>query len=193
MHYTLFPVAEMESLEKFKALRLTSLKIDPSSFGSTYEREIAFTPELWMKRLTSPFKRTFIASVDDQQDSTNETWVGMVSILGPSELIPAVLEPFERAGVGADWNMYMVAGMWVHPAHRGRGVGTRLVKEGLEWARTNVDPKNDTEGTRDKMVLLQVKGHNASGRALYQKAGFTDLSTMPSDKEGNIWMSLKVA
>jgi len=193
MHYTLFPVAEMESLEKFKALRLTSLKIDPSSFGSTYEREIAFTPELWVKRLTSPFKCTFIASVDDQQDSTNETWVGMVSILGPSELIPAVLEPFERAGVGADWNMYMVAGMWVHPAHRGRGVGTRLVKEGLEWARTNVDPKNDTEGTRDKMVLLQVKGHNASGRALYQKAGFTDLSTMPSDKEGNIWMSLKVA
>jgi GNAT superfamily N-acetyltransferase len=193
MHYTLFPVTEMESLEKFKALRLTSLKIDPSSFGSTYEREIAFTPELWMKRLTSPFKRTFIASVNDQEDSANETWVGMVSILGPSELIPAVLEPFERAGVGADWNMYMVAGMWVHPAHRGRGLGTRLMKEGLEWARTNMDPKNDTEGTRDKMVLLQVGSHNASGRALYQKAGFTDLSTMPPDKEGHIWMSLKVA
>ncbi|KAJ8591938.1 hypothetical protein M405DRAFT_813555 [Rhizopogon salebrosus TDB-379] len=195
MRYALFPIAEpvtSENLEKFKALRLTSLKVDPSSFGSTYEREIAFTPELWMKRLTSPFKRTFIASVKDEENSS-ETWIGTVSILGPSELIPATLEPFERAGLGADWDMYMVVGMWVHPEHRGRGLGTHLMKEGLEWAGTNMDPKHNTEGRRDKMVLLQVTGHNASGYALYQKAGFTDLTSMPPSEEGHRWMSLKVA
>jgi GNAT superfamily N-acetyltransferase len=197
MHYKLFPVTEPvtnESVENFKALRLTSLKTDPSSFTSTYEGEIAFTPEIWMKRLASPFKRTFIASVKDDEESTSETWIGLVSILGPYELIPAMLEPFERAGVGADWNMYMGVGMWVHPEHRGRGLAIRLVQEGLEWARANVDPKdNSTEGRRDKMVLLQVGDHNASGRALYQKAGFTDLKSMPPDEEGHRWMCLKVA
>ncbi|KAG1735185.1 acyl-CoA N-acyltransferase [Suillus lakei] len=194
MAYRIFPVAEPvtnEDIEKYKVLRLTSLKIDPSSFSSTYEREIAFTPDIWAQRLTSCFKCTFIASVKDE-GSIGETWVGMISVLGPSELIPATLEPFERAGVGADWEMYFVAGMWVHPEHRGRGLGTRLVKEGLEWVRTNMDPKNDSEGRRDKMVLLLVGDDNESGRALYQKVGFTNLTNMPP-VEGNSYMCLNVA
>jgi predicted N-acetyltransferase YhbS len=52
-----------------------------------------------------------------------------------------MLELFERAGVGADLNIYFVAGLWVHPDHRRRGLGTRIVKEGLELVRTNMDPK----------------------------------------------------
>ncbi|OAX33943.1 acyl-CoA N-acyltransferase [Rhizopogon vinicolor AM-OR11-026] len=193
MHYKVFPATEPGSLEKFRVLRLTSLKVDPSLFCSTYECEITFTPEMWMKRLTSPFRRTFIATVKDKEENNGETWVGMVTILGPSGLITATLEPLERAGVGADWDMYMVVGMWVHPEHRGRGLGTRLVREGLEWARTNMDPKNNTEGRRDKMVLLQVLDRNASGRALYQKAGFSDLTSITPNEEGHMWMSLKVA
>ncbi|KAG2125642.1 acyl-CoA N-acyltransferase, partial [Suillus cothurnatus] len=188
--YRIFPITESD-VEKYKALRLTSLKIDPASFSSTYEREIAFTPEIWTQRLASRSKCTFIASVKDE-GSIGETWVGMISVLGPSELIPATLEPLERAGVGADWDIYFVAGMWVHPEHRGRSLGTRLVKEGLEWVRTNIDPKNDSEGKRDKMVLLLVGDGNASGRALYQKVGFTNWTNMPTGK-GNSYMSLKVA
>ncbi|KAG2033451.1 acyl-CoA N-acyltransferase [Suillus americanus] len=190
MGYNLFPVTELD-VEKYKALRLTSLKIDPASFSSTYEREIAFTPEIWAQRLASRFKRTFIASVKDE-GSISETWVGMISVLGPSELIPATLEPLERAGVGGDWDMYFVAGLWVHPEHRGRGLGTRLVKEGLEWVRTNVDPNSDSEGKRDRMILLLVGNDNASGRALYQKVGFTNLTSMPPG-EGNSYMCMKVA
>jgi len=144
-----------------------------------------------MQRLISPFKRTLIASVREEEETTSETWVGMVGVLGPSELIPAVLEPFEMAGVGADWNMYVIVGMWVHPEHRGRGLGKRLMEAGLEWAQTNMDPKNNTEGKRDKMVLLQVADHNAGARALYQKVGFTDLKSMPLD-EDHRWMNLTV-
>ncbi|OJA18454.1 hypothetical protein AZE42_10734 [Rhizopogon vesiculosus] len=192
MHYKNFPATEPEGLEKFKVLRLTSLKVDPSLFGTTYEQEITFTPEMWMKRLTSPFKRTFIATVKDKHESNGETWVGMVTIFGPSDLITATMEPLGRAGVGADWDIYMVAGMWVHPEHRGRGLGTRLVREGLEWARTNMDPKNNTEGRRDKMVLLQVLDRNARGRALYQNVGFSDLTSIPTNEKGHMWMSLKV-
>ncbi|KAG1732407.1 acyl-CoA N-acyltransferase [Suillus paluster] len=195
MTYRLFPITEPvthEDIENYKALRLTSLKIDPSSFSSTYEREIAFTPEIWAQRLTSRFKRTFITSTKDE-GSISETWIGMVSVLGPSELIPSMLELFERVGVGSDWDMYILVGMWVHPEHRGRGLGTRLVKEGVEWVRTNMDPKNDVEGRRDKMVLLLVGDDNASGRALYQKMGFTDSTSMPPDGEGHSWMSLKVS
>ncbi|KAG2066890.1 hypothetical protein BDR04DRAFT_1159671 [Suillus decipiens] len=189
MVYRLFPITEPD-VEKYKALRLTSLKIDPASFSSTYEREVAFTPQIWTQRLASCFRRTFIASVKDE-GSIDETWIGMISLLRPSELIPATLEPFERAGVGAEWDMYLVAGLWVHPEHRGRSLGTRLMKEGLEWVRTNMDPKNDSEGKRDKMILLVVGDGNANGRALYQKMGFMDLTSMPKG-EGKTYMSLKV-
>ncbi|KAG2749268.1 hypothetical protein P692DRAFT_20732268 [Suillus brevipes Sb2] len=120
MVYRLFSVAEQD-VEKYKALRLTSLKVDPASFSSTYEREITFTPEIWAQRLALHFKHTFIASVKDE-GSIGKTWVGMISVLGPSELIPATLEQFERAGVGGDWDMCFVVGLWV-----------------CRWGRTKLD------------------------------------------------------
>jgi predicted N-acetyltransferase YhbS len=66
----------------------------------------------------------------------------MISALRPSELIYHMLELFERAEVGAYLNIYFMAGLWVHPEHRRRGLGTRMVKEGLELVWTNMDLQN---------------------------------------------------
>lgn len=121
------------------------------------------------------------------EGSISETLVGMRPILGPSELIPVTLEPFERAGVGADWDMYFVVGLWVHSEHRGRGLGTHLAKEkeGLEWVRTNMDPKNDLEGKISRMVLLLVGDDNASSNTLYRKVCFADLKSRPPEEENS--------
>jgi len=36
---------------EYKTIRLESLQDSPDSFGSTYEREISFSPEQWKSRL----------------------------------------------------------------------------------------------------------------------------------------------
>ncbi|KAG2094534.1 hypothetical protein BD769DRAFT_1370290, partial [Suillus cothurnatus] len=125
-------------VEKHKALLLTSLKIEPAPFSSAQNREIAFTPEILPQRLSS---RAHWSHLKDK-GSISKTRVGMISALRPSESIYHMLELFERAGLGADLNIYFVAGLWVRPEHRRRGLGMHIVKEGLELVRTNMDLKN---------------------------------------------------
>lgn len=53
-------------VEQYKAFRLYSLKTAPNSFGSTYEREVAFTDDVWYNRLANPIATTFIAVRSDR-------------------------------------------------------------------------------------------------------------------------------
>ena len=52
--------------------------------------------------------------------------------------------------------------MWVHAAHRGRGIATRLLRAVLEWA----------EGDGAREVALWVADGNAAAAAVYRRAGF---------------------
>lgn len=52
--------------------------------------------------------------------------------------------------------------MMVAPGWRGRGIGTRLVKEGIGWARENGAER----------IGLDVFPDNAAAIALYEKLGF---------------------
>lgn len=208
--YSVFPIKPPISpaeLTAYKTLRLTSLQIDPHAFGSTYAREVAFTEDVWQERLDSLLKQTVIASVsshergndngDEPALDAGETgeWVGTATIIGPSGVLPSVLAPFRDAGVGANWEIYALYAMWVHPAHRGKGVGTRLVKACLEWARTNVDTTvsgaGENDGDVEKVVVLLVYDNNVAGRALYSRAGFTELEGV-SAREGERWMLARV-
>ena len=131
--------------------------------------------------------------VDNKEAGETGEWIGTASIVGPSAILPSVFAPFKEAGVGASWEMYGLFAMWVHPAHRGKGVGVQLVKACLEWARTNVDVKFSSESSGDfeKVALLLVKGDNVAGNALYSRAGFTYLEGV-SAGEGERWMLAKV-
>jgi ribosomal protein S18 acetylase RimI-like enzyme len=79
----------------FRDIRLRALADSPDAFGSTLEREQAFTETDWRRRLAG----------------------------SPSEPVVVVLDPdpvavggvFDDEGVGQVW------GMWTDPAHRRRG------------------------------------------------------------------------
>lgn len=60
-------------MEKYKALRLHALKTDPKAFGSTYEREVAFEDEEWLKRLTNTDAITIVAVQDRELIGTLTT------------------------------------------------------------------------------------------------------------------------
>jgi ribosomal protein S18 acetylase RimI-like enzyme len=104
--------AGLADLEVVRTLRLRALVDAPQAFGSTYEREVSFTRDVWAARLGMRSNAHFIAG--------NDLPVGMV----------AVVHDNEDSGVA--W----LVGMWVDPDARGSGVADELVAAAIEWAST---------------------------------------------------------
>ncbi len=94
-----------------REVRLAALRDAPQAFGSTYERELAFTEEEWRRRVATGLK--LLAMLDGQP-------------VGHAGGLPSAEEP------GA----VDLVGMWVDPAARGRGVGEALVESVTRWAAT---------------------------------------------------------
>ena len=98
--------------ETLRDMRLAALKEAPYAFGSTYEREAAFTEEKWRQRLSSR-TATFFALLDDEA------------------------EPAGIAGVYEENGAADLVSMWVRPAARGKAVGDALVEEAADWAKAH--------------------------------------------------------
>ncbi len=82
---------EPDDWESFREIRLRSLADSPDAFGSTLEREQAFSESDWRQRVSGP--------VYVVEDPTPVAIGGL----------------FDNDGVGQIW------GMWTDPDHRGRG------------------------------------------------------------------------
>ena len=63
-----------------------------------------------------------------------------------------------------------IQGVWVAPAHRGRGIGTAGTAAVVEYARTSIAP----------VVSLYVNDFNASARAAYRRVGFREVGQFAS-------------
>ncbi len=63
-----------------------------------------------------------------------------------------------------------VQGVWVAPAHRGRGIGTAGTAAVVEYARTCIAP----------VVSLYVNDFNTSARAAYRRVGFREVGRYAS-------------
>ncbi len=63
-----------------------------------------------------------------------------------------------------------VQGVWVAPAHRGRGIGTAGTAAVVEYARTVLAP----------VVSLYVNGFNRPARAAYRRVGFREVGQYAS-------------
>jgi len=141
-----------DAWERYRAIRLRALADDPDAFGSTLAREDAFTPAEWRARLAGE-AAVFLAVVAGEDAGT------------------AVGAPWrERPGVAG------LFGMWVAPAARGRGLGDRLVRAVISWAR---------DGGFARLVL-EVGDANANAVRLYERHGFVATGrcgTLPPPRE----------
>ena len=63
-----------------------------------------------------------------------------------------------------------IQGVWVAPAHRGRGIGTIGTAAVVEYARTTIAP----------VVSLYVNDFNAAARAAYRRVGFREVGRYAS-------------
>jgi ribosomal protein S18 acetylase RimI-like enzyme len=142
--------------QRVRDLRLRSLEDAPEAFGSTLEEEQSFgQPEwvAWIQGWEGVTNALYVAEVED-----DGAWVGRA---GGS-----------RTGEEGRAHLY---GMWVDPAWRTRGVGTRLVHEVLGWA--------GSWGARS--MVLGVTETNDGAARFYERLGFADTGLRHPLREGS--------
>jgi GNAT superfamily N-acetyltransferase len=140
---------------RLRHVRLAALNDSPSAFASTYAAEATLPAAHWSQRAADTASgddsAIFLALVDDE----------VVGVVGT----------FRTA---LDSAVVRLGAMWAAPAHRGVGVGRRLVAAVLDWASES--------GAAE--VELWVTAGNVSAQALYESTGFTSTSErqpLPSD------------
>ena len=101
--------ARAEDWQTVRAVRLAALTADPSAFGSTLQRELAYSEDRW--RSWAGTKACFLAV---EPDAT----VGLVTAKQLDD--PHDVE---------------LNALWVDPEHRGTGTGAALVAAVADWAR----------------------------------------------------------
>ncbi len=122
--------------QRFRTLRLSALRDAPDAFWTTYEQSLGQPEAFWRDRLATPRTAYFTTSGDD----------GLVGV-GPDP--------------GDDTEAVIIS-MWVSPHARGQGVGERLARAAIEFAREVGFPA----------VKLEVVDTNIAAVRLYERLGF---------------------
>lgn len=101
--------AGLDAWERWREIRLRALRDAPDAFGSSFEREEAYTESDWRRWLT--LGPTWIAVVDERD-------VGIIC-----------------GGQHHSAEIPWVYAMWVEPTVRGTGVAESLLGVVIDWAR----------------------------------------------------------
>lgn len=178
----------------FSELRLRALIASPVSFSSTYELESTFTPKEWQARLSRPGVHIFVAvayppnTPAEKQTIENGEWVGKVTLLGPT--IKDVYELPESGGPtpasDEEETKWQMTALYSEPAHRGKGLGKKIIESALQFARSYSASSHDAEmnGTANsfqsarkaKQIRARIMIHpdNTVVVKMYQDLGFVD-------------------
>ena len=164
-------------IKQYKAFRLLSLKISPKSFHSTYEKEIQFTDDIWLGRLTNPNSGTFVALQSGQIVCT-------LTLIGPLDYAPDDLYPSTHpleldGGPPQPFSHWRFNGMFTLPVARGQGVATTLISRALKYAETRA-----AESGKDFIGSIVTESDNIAAMSLYGKCGFSIIKKQPFHARG---------
>ncbi|KAG9039857.1 hypothetical protein FS837_000904, partial [Tulasnella sp. UAMH 9824] len=128
-----------------RTFRLQALATSPDSFTSTVSREESLTMEIWEERTArTPFVfelATWPENDTDNKSSVQEHPVGMVGYYWTEQgEIPIAL----------------LVSLWVHPSHRGKGLGSALV----EWVVGRILPYGTDGASPRRRLQLDVDERN---------------------------------
>ncbi|MCW1926557.1 GNAT family N-acetyltransferase [Luteolibacter arcticus] len=131
----------------YRQLRLQALRESPPAFGTPPEEEENLPLDHFARRLEPTADRRFLGAFEEE-----------------TGLLIGSLRLSRYDGSNESHKAYL-AGLYVHPAHRGRGHGRALIGHALALAKS--DP------SLRRLNLTVVSGQQAA-RALYLSAGFTE-------------------
>jgi len=181
------------SIDKYRELRLKSLKSDPESFSSTFASESGRPVNFWTNRMLRPGARHLLAvelsnhsgalSVADESQAILESkWVGMLVLLGPNSIASnssppektlsgRLVEDNTDAKIEALASAYHMAGFYVAPEHRGHGIGGALVQNAMEVIANDCE-----EMPNPKAICTVGTSHtNLVVRRLFKRIGFEEV------------------
>ena len=125
--------------QELRELRLRALADTPEAFASTLSRETAFPDDIWRQRARGgPASANFIARADGLA-------IGLAAVIA---------EP--------DPGRLQLAGMWVDPRQRRRGVARALIGQAVRWSRDH----------QARELIAWVAEPNTVARRLYARSGF---------------------
>ncbi len=134
----------------FRALRLSALRDEPTAFGSSYEEEVAFSPEVMAARLAEHPDQGVFGAFDEAR------LLGIVSLRRENML------KLRHKG--------MIFGMYVAPEARGKGIGRGLLSHALALAQSLPELLQ---------VNLSVNAGNVAAISLYASLGFEAFGREP--------------
>jgi ribosomal protein S18 acetylase RimI-like enzyme len=140
-----------------RTIRLRALSLEPSAFGSTFDREEAFSEEVWRDRLRPEGNPHFVCCEESGEA------VGLV------------------AGMinGDDHEIAELVGMWVDPHARGTGTADALVAEVANWAISKgctTVRLHVTEGNSRAESTYRRNGFERTGRTFTrERDGFPEI------------------
>jgi len=136
-----------EDAEKYRMIRLESLKNTPEAFATSYGEEKDLSSEEFKNKLQS--KTSFTYGAFNQGEL-----VGIITLYQEK-----LIKLQHRAHIGA---------MYVHPSKRGLGIGKALMEEAIKKAKS-------IEGL--EQVYLAVVSTNESAKKMYSLLGFEVFGT----------------
>ena len=144
----------LDDLDVFRAMRIEAVRDCPLAFTADLAATEARTIDEWRQQVAR--------STGDGRD------VIMLADAGPQQGLAGMAGVFtidqpKLAHVGTAWGVY------VRPAFRERGVGERLLRACVDWAR---------EHGRVMLKLSVVAGNDAARRC-YERVGFTPYGVEP--------------
>lgn len=134
----------------FRALRLSALRKEPTAFGSSYEEEVAFSPEVIAARLAEHPDQGVFGAFDDAR------------LLGIVTLRREKMLKLRHKG--------MIFGMYVAPEARGKAIGRKLLSKALALAQSVPELLQ---------VNLSVNASNVAAISLYESLGFETFGREP--------------
>lgn len=146
---------EEPDIESLVTLRREALVSDPFAFSSSPDTDVGLDPEFLRKAMRNTSAQGMFGAFEDG------ALVGMAGVYRQDKAKEA-----HKAGV---WGMY------VRPAHRGRGLGRELLSAAIEFARSLPGVTH---------LHLSVSETAPAALRLYQSMGFVTWGTEPGALTG---------
>jgi ribosomal protein S18 acetylase RimI-like enzyme len=164
---------------KYKELRLSGLKLNPTSFSSTYEAEVAFSDAVWVSRIMRPRMETFICAIAPEgksvttsvHDMLGSEWVAQVSLRGPLSEEEFILPPEAKQlafKLNVEEEKWQMLSLYTLPSQRGKGLAKKLCAAVIDYLATY--------RTEPGIVRLRiiVKPENTAVIRMYENLNFID-------------------
>lgn len=183
-------------VQKWTEFRLMSLQESPEAFASTFEREAAFTHDVWADRLVNPQATMLVALANSQHPDQREhaavqalvdgNWMATTVLIQPANNTQTRLlsssSPWlsitsdasisEEQQAASSSILFILNGVYVAPAYRGQGVGYATLHEAFYTGQAIASSRNVTQAH----FQVRVDSDNTAAIQMYTKAGFRESS-----------------